>query len=564
MPGNNPRDLAALVLLIVLLLFVRMVGPSDVYDNAQPGPMAHTIDVAVNGQWLMQREPSGELATKPPMYPWLAAMGVIITGLTNEWVLKLPSIIAFLVVTVVVYDLGRRSLGLSGGVLAAAMWACNYHAFKLMYTARPDMLVTMFIVIGVWSVQLQRKAWSVGGLSSIRGRPGVWLIVVFWLAVAGALLTKGPPAMLAIAWLCIAVVSDGAWRRSRPAWQTLGLVVAVAIVGAWFIPMLKAYPQWMDNINREVVERTTGTGSGAHRNTPVLAIPAYFLGRFAPWSLLCVLAAVTFHRWRSHLRASVSPANLQWTLWWIGLVLVVFMIPKGRRADYILPAYVGGSVLAAAMIMQAGDEIGRWHRVVGVFLGAIGVIVIVAVPVCLHSLFPGVMELPAIIPFAGQGATGVVLVCVVVMFVAYMVIHSYRRYRIRAMGAVFVVAGLLGVHHFGYSRAAKTHGGDYVHSVVQQTRIAAEATSLPVVFHDIDKTPVESLLGSNQVNGKSFPTIGTEGALLVTSGRAWAEHEGSYASRADVLIQTAQVPEAKVKLTVVRIEPLVRKKAAHE
>ena len=83
MPGNNPRDFATLVVLIVLLLAVRMLAPSDVYDNAQPGPMAHTIDVAVNGQWLMQREPSGELATKPPMYPWLAAMGVIATGLTD-------------------------------------------------------------------------------------------------------------------------------------------------------------------------------------------------------------------------------------------------------------------------------------------------------------------------------------------------------------------------------------------------------------------------------------------------------------------------------------------------
>ena len=96
--------------------------------------------------------------------------------------------------------------------------------------------------IGVWSVQLQRRAWSVGGGAGRGRRAALWLIAAFWLAVAAGALTKGPPAGLAVAWLVVAAVSDRAGRRCRPVWQAVGLAVGSVLVLAWFVPVLQAHP----------------------------------------------------------------------------------------------------------------------------------------------------------------------------------------------------------------------------------------------------------------------------------------------------------------------------------
>ena len=112
------------------------------------------------------------------------------------------------------------------------------------------------------------------------------------VAIGAGLLTKGPPALIPVAWLVGVIAYDRAWKRSRPVWQVAGIALAVALALAWLLPAVSAYPQWNDNINKEVFERVSGQGSGAGRDTPILAIPGYFMGRFAPWSILFAVAAV--------------------------------------------------------------------------------------------------------------------------------------------------------------------------------------------------------------------------------------------------------------------------------
>jgi 4-amino-4-deoxy-L-arabinose transferase-like glycosyltransferase len=348
--------MAAVLLCIALSLALRIAAPSDIYDNDQPGPIAHIVDVAVNDQWLMQRQPSGQLATKPPMYPWLGGLAVKAIGLFDEWVFKLPIIVAFLVTTGLIFDLARRELGATLACVAAAFWVANYHVFKLMYTARTDMLLTMWIVLGLWCVQRMRVHWrrDVGSLIP------VLLIVVFWLSIAAGALTKGPAAIIPMLWLILWIAVDRAWLRCRPALQVVGLALAAALALAWLIPVLRAYPEWRDNMNREVAERIAGTGSGEKRDTSMLAIPAYFFARFAPWSVLAALGAFEVFRkgtgrWWERLRHP-----LVWCVAWVLLVLIIFMIPQGRRADYILPAYAGGAILAAWVVGEAARERGPW------------------------------------------------------------------------------------------------------------------------------------------------------------------------------------------------------------
>lgn len=546
-----------LVLLAFFLLAVRIFGFSDLYDNAQPNPIAHAVDVAFNGQWLMQREPSGELATKPPMYPWLAALAVKATGSTSELVLKSPSILGFMVICAIVYDLARRALGVTGGLIAVVAWVCNPHVCKLMYTARPDMLVTMFVAVGLWSVQLQRERW-VQPAPRGHDRRLLLLIALFWLSVTAATLTKGPPAALSVIWLLMAMVMDRPGRRCLPLVHFAGAVLALGLVLSWLVPVLRLYPQWLENINREVVERAAGTGSGAKRTTSRLAMFAYFVARFLPWSLFCLLAVVMWRRWRMP-RLDPSPHNIRWGLWWLAMVLIFFTLPRGKRADYILPAYLGGAVLAAAVVVEGCLRTSPWSLHVRRLFTGIGLLGLASVALLAVGHLPHDLVLePDHEIISGRSAAVLLGVCIVVLATAAALNFASREPRQmlqKWMATAWVVAAMLGIYEVAFSRSAETRGGDYVTAVVRQAHQLHKHEQLPLVFYDVAKTPVQSLLGNNDILSDEALERAEEGAILIISGRAWQREQERFKGRGEVRLHTPMIPEAKVELILVRIEP---------
>ena len=78
---------------------------------------------------------------------------------------------------------------------------------------------------------------------------------------------------------------------------------------------------------------------------------------------------------------------------------------------------------------------------------------------------------------------------------------------------------------------------------------------MALLFHDVDKTPVEALLGGNRVGDESFLQAAATGAVLIISQRAWQEHSARFGDSAEIIMRTPQVPEAAVSLLLVRIPP---------
>src|SRR5688572_30822432 len=95
--GRRRLVISAIAMLIAMMT-LRYLGPSDLYDQTQPKTMSYTTDIIVHGgsHWLLPFE-RGELpATKPPLYNWLAAPAVKWLGFNSEIAHKLPSIAAML------------------------------------------------------------------------------------------------------------------------------------------------------------------------------------------------------------------------------------------------------------------------------------------------------------------------------------------------------------------------------------------------------------------------------------------------------------------------------------
>ncbi len=558
------------------MLAFRLAAPSDIFENAQARPCAHIVDVAVHGNWLMQRDPGGVLATKPPMYPWLGAVIVkALGGRTSEWVFKAPLWLAYLGTAVLIVDLGRRSVpgpvGLIVGALAAAMWSANHHTFKLAYTARTDMLLTGFILLAVCAVLRQRQRW-------LAQQPACRLdIALFWIAIALGVLTKGPAALLPVGLWLLLVGHDRGWRHVRPNWQIAGAAVMLGLAAAWLIPTLRAYPQWMDNINREVIERVSGTGTGARRTDPFYVIPYYLMTRTLPWSLVFAAAAVCWLASRSRsvaiMSSSLSDAaddgtgrpTIGWAFTWVALVLAVFMISKGRRADYLLPAYPPMMIAAAWGVVMAQRHSGLLRGLVHAIVGGAGIIAMLAaagtpwlprpVPLDLgpwpHDVEPSyaaVYWLGALLMF-GAGAAGLW--------------WTHRtRYARAAMAVCFAVIAAAAVFHTSFAPIKTDRRSEYAHTVVDIARQAGAATGLPVVCHEIGDHGSEiipALLGrSDPWDRRALRHLDDQGAVLVVGVAAWARMAEAYADRAVILAQTPATSyrHGVLGFLVVRVDPL--------
>lgn len=353
--------LAAAVLLAVLA--VRMTGPWDLYDQAQPRTIAATVDMLVHDRWLLPREGDEHALTKPPLVNWLAAPLVTVLGSGSVVAHKAPGLVAALLAWLLLLRLPRRIdpvHGAAWGAMAGIAFIANAMLFKLAWLARPDMVLAATMIAG-WACATA----LLHGNEPPR-RAGV-LRAGFWICVALALLAKGPPALLLLLHALLAAKwPGGSWRRARRMGWGWG-PLAVLPFAAWVFAVWRIDPgHLVDQLwSREVAGRLTGTGEGTGGRGPidglrrVLHMPVYLVLRFAPWS-----AVLAFALLRPRARggvASAPPATARghWCRSAALLVIVtvaVFSISVGKRADYLAPAFGPAALLVGAWLTAGLDE----------------------------------------------------------------------------------------------------------------------------------------------------------------------------------------------------------------
>ncbi len=360
-----------LTALLAVALTLRLSGPSDLYDNDQSKTIAYSADIVHHDRWLLPREnmrrsaaqPHDAIpATKPPMYNWIGALAIKVTGRWDEWVLKLPSLLgaAFALGAILIAGpwLMRRAddsqrpppdktQPIGFGAVCALIWLACYATAKLIYTARPDMLLTAFMTGGWAAATVLLK--SAEDAPARRRLP--WQLLL-WGATAGAALTKGVPAVVIVIYLVLgSKLIAGRWaavRRSGIAW---GLPLAAGLFGAWAWSVYRIDPQHFKQVlvGDEVVDRVSGGGLW-HLLEGLLVMPLNFLHVFAPWSVIVVLAYAHMkpRKWFGH---ALGPVFL-----WVLLMVVVFSFSGSTRADYIAPALPVASIAAGWWLLTALGE----------------------------------------------------------------------------------------------------------------------------------------------------------------------------------------------------------------
>ncbi len=335
-----------------VMLSSRVIAPSALQRFDQPRTVSYTADIIVNGRWLLPRDMLGHVATKPPLVNWMAAP-VVALGFWQEWAAKWPMVAATLLTTVLTVRIARNlfrkipeteAVANEAALLAGAAWLVNPANMTMIYHCRPDPVLVLFLT----------AAWMFATAIISETEPNKIDIGGFSIAVGLAALTKGPAALLPMIYLPLAAWlirgQPGVLRRSHWRWAILG---ALAIFSLWALPTAIRYPApfFTQLIGRELIGPTFGLdhyfGGKHYTDGPIVALklilqnPIWFVQRFLPWSLLTI-GALCVIGWRRWFRHPLAP-----TILWVFLVLAFFAISVRKTADYILPAYPAGAILAA-------------------------------------------------------------------------------------------------------------------------------------------------------------------------------------------------------------------------
>lgn len=341
-----------LLFLLWLALFIaRMTAPSDLMDNDQERPAAYVMDCAVNGHWSCQRDSSGEVMSKPPLYTWLAALFTLAAGRASLWALYLPGALAVLGTVWLLFAFGEKLFGRGAGFWAALGYLLSITTYKQLALARTDPVFTFTVFA---SALLAFRAWR-------EGRGWAW----FWLAAAAATLAKGPLGVLFAAGGLLAALwekkthatgeRDEAPRASLVLhWgQLAGVALFFAVTGGWFFAAW--FREGKDFIDKIILRELFGHALDSpdtefkwwRFSEPFL----YFLSRFAPWSLL---ACAGFRR-AIRKPAPDTPARSfeRFLACYFFFGLILLSAASHKRADLNFP-------LLPAAALLAGREIARW------------------------------------------------------------------------------------------------------------------------------------------------------------------------------------------------------------
>jgi len=354
--------LAIWCLTLAIVLFARILGPSDLGQNLdQSKTIAFTLDMVNHHQWILPRDSLGELTRKPPMINWLG-VPIVALGFHNELALKLPAVLSGISTTILVFfsarflfgglstdiaDEADRSIATHAtplAMLAAGAWLASPSAIKHIYFMRPDILLTT-LLIGGWLCAIRLL-----DIEHPPSRPRR-VALLMWGLGASAVLTKGPFALILPIYLAahLLLITPKAQRKAclaRTGWHW-GLVLMLVIPLLWLGAAYRIDP---DHVAHTLLGHELGARLGAGGMGGVLRAmiqnPGYFFERFLPWSIPMLLAMVfpPSSKLRSH---PMGPAGL-----WVIVVLSVTTLSAMNSGSYTMPAYPAGAILGVYALFR--------------------------------------------------------------------------------------------------------------------------------------------------------------------------------------------------------------------
>ncbi|MBD2364067.1 glycosyltransferase family 39 protein [Anabaena minutissima FACHB-250] len=383
------RPALAVTVVIVWLVVLGWVaygwnlGSVGLIDETEPLFAEASRQMLLTGDWITPYFNGETRFDKPALIYWLQAIAYAVIGV-NEWAVRLPSALAAMGVTTLVFytiywsltkkdelkpvsSLTRPYLA---AVVAAAITALNPEMIIWGRTGVSDMLLTGCIASALLCFFRGYAQLGTGDRGQGTGRtdkvesntypipntqspfPNKWYLACYVL-IAGAILTKGPvgivlPGLIIGAFL---LYVGQLWTVVREMRLFSGLVIISCLSAPWYLLVTwRNGSNYIDSFfGYHNIERFTDVVNGH-------SAPWYFyflivLLLFAPYSVYLPLAMIRLKFWqRSHWRTQERSQQLGlFAFIWFISIFSFFTIAVTKLPSYVLPLMPAAAILVALL-----------------------------------------------------------------------------------------------------------------------------------------------------------------------------------------------------------------------
>ena len=370
--GEKPRpiwmklfghDISAPLLLLVLALAIFVPGQWTVppLDRDEPRFTQATKQMLETGDYVDIRFQDQARHKKPVGIYWLQAAAVKLTGNDASaplWIYRLPSLAGAVLAVLLSYWAARAFAGPPVALVVGLFMVAAIILGVEARLAKTDAVLLAMVVLAqgalarLWQRDTEQRQWG--------------LAFVFWTALAGGVLVKGPVAPmicgLTIAGLFLITRKVRWFKAAVPLYGGLWFVLLVL---PWFVAIWIATGGtfFEEAIGKDLLGKV-GQGQEGHGAPPLTHLAAMF-GVFWPLPAFALLSASTI--WRERHSRLVTFAVCWFVPSWVVFELVATKLPH-----YTMPLLPALAIpVAAALIDGAGENAGKWLRRIAALLVAV-------------------------------------------------------------------------------------------------------------------------------------------------------------------------------------------------
>jgi 4-amino-4-deoxy-L-arabinose transferase-like glycosyltransferase len=348
-PGaNSPRDVTVDLLWLVglaLLLMATGLGLRDPWPADEPRFALVAQDMLRSGDWMIPRVGGDLYGDKPPVFFWLMAAAMAVTGSLRVGFL-LPSLLAGIGCVVLVYDLLRRVRGREVAFAGGLVLLLTFQFTWQFRQAQIDGVLCFFTTLSLY-----------GLLRHLFAGPAIGWFFLGWAAAGLGVITKGVGFLPLLVLVPYAVLASRGWPAGVPARDArwwLGPVFFLGAIALWFVPMMlvtSAGGELLAYRNEILFKQTVTRYSAAwHHHEPFW----FYLTNVIPvlWLPLVALLPWLWPRWRAALRPGARDTFVAVLLAWVVIVVLFFSASSGKRGVYVLPAVPALAMAAAPWLPE--------------------------------------------------------------------------------------------------------------------------------------------------------------------------------------------------------------------
>jgi len=252
------------------------------------------------------------------------------------WVYRIPSLIGAIGAVLMTYWTALGFLTRRGAIFAALIVGSSVLLSVEARLAKTDAMLLLTAVAAMGAMARVYLSWQRGEDSS---PPWSWF-AVFWMALAGGILLKGPLILMFVGLTIITLAvrdRDAGWLWGlRPVW---GLLLVLAVVLPWFVAIFWRAGDafFADSVGGDMLSKLSAQES--HGSFPGTYLLLFWV-TFWPGAPLAGMAVPAVWRlWRE--------PGTQYLLAWLIPSWIVFEAVPTKLPHYVLPLYPSIAILAA-------------------------------------------------------------------------------------------------------------------------------------------------------------------------------------------------------------------------